>query len=133
MALYAQGRGLRGAAVEAFVPLPDLRGQVPHQALHVKHHLRVWDGHPVGCTHVFKVRCETGVVTGEALVAKQTLKGRRRFLVLGVRVLVVVTGTGTAAPSPASPAFPASPAGRRLADFNIFLSLCVEFSEGDWC
>lgn len=117
VALYAQGRGLRGAAVEAFVPRPDLRGQVTHEALHVYHHLRVWDGHPVGCTHVLEVRCEAGVVACEAPAAEQTLEGRCALLALVVRDLLVAAA--------------ASAAGRCLADVNLFLDLYVECIEGD--
>ena len=117
VALYAQGRGLRGAAVEAFVPHPDLRGQVPHEALDVYHHLRVWDGHPVGCTHVLEVRCEAGVVACEAPAAEQTLEGRCALLALVVRDLLVAAA--------------AAAAGRCIADVNLFLDLYVEYVEGD--
>jgi hypothetical protein len=70
VALYAHGRILHGGAVEAFVQHPGLRSQVPNETLQVYHHLWVWDGHPVACTHVLKVRCEAGVVTCEGLVTE---------------------------------------------------------------
>ena len=119
VALYAHGRGFRGAAVEAFVPRPDLQGQVPYEALHVYHHLRVWNGHSVRGTHVFKVRCEAGVVACEALAAEETLEGRCALLALVVRNLLV---TAVAAA--------VSAAGRCLSDVFLFLDLILEFIEG---
>ena len=75
VALYAQDRSFRGPAVEAFMPRPNHCGQVPHKALHVYHHLRVWDGHSVYLMHMLEVRCEADIVVCEALAAKQTLEG----------------------------------------------------------
>jgi hypothetical protein len=99
------------------VPHPDLRGQVPHEALHVYHHLWVWDGHPVGYMHMLEVRCEAGVVACEALVAEQTLEGRCALLALVVRDLLVAAAAA------------ASAAGRCLVDVNLFLELYVECIE----
>ena len=70
VALYAQGRGLCGAAVKAFVPFSDFSGQVPNEALQVYDFLWVWDEHPVGGVHVFEVFREAGVVCYETLVAE---------------------------------------------------------------
>ena len=119
MVLYAQGRGLRGAAVEAFVPDPDLRGQVTHEALHVYHYLLVWGGHAVGCVHVLEVRCEAGVFACEIPAAEQTLEGRCTLLALVVRDLLVATAAADSA------------AGRCLANINLFLDLYVECIERD--
>ena len=102
------------------MPRPDLRGQVPHEALHVYHHLRVGDKHPVGGTHVLEVGCEACVVICEALAAEQTLEGRCALLGLVFRDLLV-----------AADAAAASAAGRYLADVNLFLDVYVEGIEGD--
>lgn len=76
VALYAQGGGLQGAAIDAFMPYSDLHGQVSHEALHVYYHLWIRNGHPVHCAHVIEVRFEAGVVACEAPAAEQTLEGR---------------------------------------------------------
>ena len=102
------------------MPDPDLRGQVTHEALHVYHHLQVWDEHPVGCAHVLEVRCEAGVVVCEVPAAEQTLEGRCALLALVVRDLLVATAAAAA-----------SVAGRCLADVNLFLDLYVECIERD--
>ena len=70
--LYTQRGGLRGAAVKAFMPSPDLGGQVTYEALHVCQRLRIWDEHPVDDTHVLEICCEARVVAGKHSAAEET-------------------------------------------------------------
>lgn len=141
VALDTGGRGFGGATVEAFMPHPDLGGQIPHKTLRVCHHIQIRNEQAVGCAHMFEVLCETGVVACEGLIAEQALEGRCVLLIFAalyvtfILLVLLILVLFILPNSPNSPILVTTPVANRSAAYvdiwNLFLRLLMERTQSD--